>query len=244
MGDFRRNADAMFDRIKKAFSGHANTMRAKAPPHSRPAEPHPAEEWAATQGFGFSVDSTGHGLTLEGEVSGKPWRLQLGSPSRQYIRGEEVRARAELGIDEDVAVLVMNRPLKEALEKQAYQICTDSLQTVVDPALTEEMRWLAIYQEVGWGSLPPEFWKRYTVLADKRESALAWIDPPLARLMLDWPEPAPSAEVPFLMLLLRGKAYLRMEYTPADLATLQHAAVIFTSACESAMGGLAVDLSL
>ena len=36
--------------------------------------------------------------------------------------------------------------------------------------------------------------------------------------MLDWPEPAPSAEVPFMMMLLRGKAYLRMEYTPADLA--------------------------
>jgi hypothetical protein len=242
MGDFRRNADTMFDRIKKAFSGHAGPRRAGS--HSRPAQLHPVSEWAGTQGFGFSVDSTGHGLTLEGQVSGKPWRLQLGSPSRHYIRGEEVRARAELGIDRDVAVLIMSRPLKEALEKQAYQICTDSLQTVVDPDLTEEMRWLAIYQEVGWDSLPPEFWKRYAVLADQRDSALAWIDPTLARMMLDWPEPAPSAEVPFLMLLLRGKAYLRMEYTPADLATLQHAALIFTSACESAIGGLMVDLSL
>jgi hypothetical protein len=234
----------MFDRIKKAFSSHANPMRAKAAPHSGPpSQPHPISEWAGTQGFGFSADSTGHGLTLEGKISGKPWRLQLGSASRQYIRGEEVRARAELGMDQDVAVVVMNRPLKEALEKQAYQIYTDSLQTVVDPALTEEMRWLAIYQEVGWDSLPPEFWKRYTVFADQRDSALAWIDPTLARLMLEWPEPTPSAEVPFLLLLLRGKAYLRMEYTPANLATLQHAAVIFTSACESAIGGM-VDVSL
>jgi hypothetical protein len=50
------------------------------------------------------------------------------------------------------------------------------------------------------------------------------------------------------MLLLRGKAYLRMEYSPADLATLRHAALIFTSACESALGSLAgpiaPDLSL
>ena len=61
------------------------------------------------------------------------WRLQLGRPTRDYIRGEELRARAELGIDDDVAVLVMNRPLKEALEKQAYQMYTDSLQTSVDP---------------------------------------------------------------------------------------------------------------
>jgi hypothetical protein len=106
------------------------------------------------------------------------------------------------------------------------------------------MRWLAIYDEVGWDTLPREFWDRYGVLTDRRETAMAWIDPALARLLLEWPKPAPSPEVPFLVLLLRGKAYLRMEYTPADLGTLQHAALIFTSACESAMRGLAVDLSL
>jgi hypothetical protein len=53
--------------------------------------------------------------------------------------------------------------------------------------------------------------------------------------MMDWPDPAPTAEVPFMILLLRGKAYLRMEYTPANVATLQHASVIFTRACESAL---------
>jgi hypothetical protein len=44
--------------------------------------------------------------------------------------------------------------------------------------------------------------------------------------------------VPFMVLLLRGKAYLRMEYTPANLLTLQHAALIFTTACEAALAGL------
>jgi hypothetical protein len=88
--------------------------------------------------------------------------------------------------------------------------------------------------------LPGEFWDRYGVLSDRRESAVDWIDPALARLMLEWPAPAPSAEVPFMMLLLRGKAYLRMEYTPADLGVLQHAALVFTSACERALAGLPV----
>jgi hypothetical protein len=145
-----------------------------------------------------------------------------------------VRARADLGIDGNVAVLVMNRPLKEALEKRAYQIYTNDLQTSVDTTLPEEMRWLAMYDEVGWDSLPRPFWDRFCVLTDRRENALAWVDPSLADLMLNWPAPAPSAEVPFMVLLLNGKAYLRMEYTPADLGTLQHAAHIFTSACESA----------
>ena len=227
----------MFDRIKKAFS------RDKEPPEPLEAESlssqlsrGPMSEWAATQGFAFSADGSGHGVALEGKVANKPWRLQLGRPTRNYIMGEEVRARAELGIQDDVAVLVMNRPLKEALEKKAYQIYTDQLQTSVDSTMPEEMRWLSMFDEVGWDSLPREFWTRYSVLTDRRQNAQAWVDSAMAQLMLDWPASATSAEVPFMVLLLRGKAYLRMEYTPADLATLQHAALIFTSACESALG--------
>jgi hypothetical protein len=221
----------MFDRIRKTFSKEAKASEA---PNSL-LSAGPMSEWAATQGFGFSVDGAGQNIALEGKVAGRPWRLQLGKPTRNYIFGEEVRARGELGIDEHVAVLVMNRPLKEALEKRAYHIYTDNLQTSVDSTLPEEMRWLAMFDEVGWTSLPNEFWARFAVLTDSRESALAFLDPVLAKLMLTWPVPGPSAEVPFMVLLLNGKAYLRMEYTPADLSTLQHAAHIFTSACENAL---------
>ena len=219
----------MFDRIKKAFGKEAK-------PESPPSAMHagPVSEWAATQGFGFSIDDTGQNIALEGKVGGRPWKLVLGKPTRNYIFGEEVRGRAELGIDEGVAVLVMNRPLKEALEKRAYEVYTNDLQTSVDSSMPEEMRWLAMFDEVGWESLPEPFWSRLAILTDRKEAALAWIDPPLAELMMNWPSPAPSGEVPFILLLLNGKGYLRMEHTPAELVTLQHAARIFTSACESA----------
>jgi hypothetical protein len=221
----------MFDRIKKAFGKEAKPEPAPSALHAGPVS-----EWAATQGFGFSVDDTGQNIALEGKVGGRPWKLVLGKPTRNYIFGEEVRGRAELGIDENVSVLVMNRPLKEALEKRAYEMYTNELQTSVDTSLPEEMRWLAMFDEVGWESLPEGFWKRLAILSDNREHAIAWIDGQLAQLMTDWPSPAPSAEVPFIVLLLNGKAYLRMEYTPAELGTLQHAAHIFTSACDSALG--------
>jgi hypothetical protein len=223
----------MFDRIKKAFFREASEPQEATPSQLAHG---PVSEWAGTQGFAFSVDGAGQGIVLDGKLGGKPWRLQLGRPTRNYIFGQEVRARGELGIPEDVAVLVINRPLKEALEKRAYQIYTNDLQTSVDSTLPEEMRWLAMFDEVGWDSLPTTFWDRYGVLTDKKEHAQAWVEPALADLMLKWPSPAPSAEVPFMVLLLNGKAYLRMEYTPADLLTLQHAALIFTSACESALG--------
>ena len=198
--------------------------------------------WASARGFAYSSLGEGKGFSMTGQVGSSPWRLERGRSSREYIRGEELRARAELKVDEDVAVLIMNRALKDVLEKQAYQLYTDTLQTTADPKLPEEMRWLAMYPEAGWDSLAPAFWKRYAVLAEKREHAVAWLDPHLAELLMTWPEPAPDAQVPFIMMILRGKAYLRMQYTPADMPTLEHAAQIFTYACESASSSLAADI--
>jgi hypothetical protein len=223
----------MFDRIKKAFSKGGKQALREGPASGLTHAP--VSEWAGTQGFAFSVEGASQNIALDGKVGGKPWRLQLGRPTRNYILGQELRARGELGISDDIAVLVINRPLKEALEKRAYQIYTDDLQTSVDSTLPEEMRWLAMYDEVGWDGLPREFWDRCSVLTDRRENAQAWVDATLADLILHWPKPAPSPEVPFMILLLNGKAYLRMEYTPASVTTLQHAALIFTACCESAL---------
>jgi len=234
----------MFDRIKKAFTREAKAPEPDPAPSSQLMQG-PVSEWAAQQGFSFSMMSEGgQTVVVEGKVSGKPWRMELGKPTRNYIRGEELRARAELGLSDELAVMVMNRPLKDALERKAYSMITDTLQTTADPSLPEEMRWLAMYDEVGWDSLPPEFWKRYAVLSDRREHALTWIDPPFAEQLLNWPDPAPSAETPFMILILRGRAYLRMEYSPAEMSTLQHAAQVFTSACEAAVGGFTGHIAL
>lgn len=240
----------MFDRIKKAFSKPAQSSHADTAPASQSLDSRlrsldsPVSEWAATQGLVFAPDEPGSTLALEGRVQGKRWRLEHGRPTRDYVKGDELRARAHLGLNEDIAVLVMNRALKEVLEKQAYQSYTDDLRTSVDPHLPQEVRWLAMFEEYGWETLPMAFFERYSVLSDRRENALGWIDPGLAQAMLDWPEPGPSDEVPFMLLLLRGKAYMRMEYRPTDLATMQHAALIFTKACESALSGSAEFVAL
>jgi len=235
----------MFDRIKRAFSKESRERDAAVSQRAPFLEAGGAvSEWAASQGFGFSTQGSGSAMQLQGKAGGKPWRLELGKPSRDFIRGEELRARGELGISEDVAVLVMNRPLKDALEKKAYSMFTDSLQTTADPNLPEEMRWLSMYNEVGFDSVPRDLFARYAVLTDERDKAQAWIDPQLAQLLMNWPIPGPGPEVPVLLMLLRGKAYLRMEYTPRDIPTLQHAAAIFTAACESAIDNLSTDIAL
>ena len=225
----------MFDRIKKALARSAPEPTAGAADSGPPSVADgPVSQWAATRGLSYTPDGAG-GAVLEGRVQGRPWRLERGKPTRGYVIGQELRARAELALHEDVAAMVMNRSLKEALESRAFEQSTDQLQTTIDNHLPQEVRWLAMFDEFVWDGPPAAFWARYAVVADRRETALGWIDTPLAQQLLDWPAPGPSAEVPFTLLLLRGKAYLRMEYRPANLPTLQHAALVFTSACDSAL---------
>jgi hypothetical protein len=188
-------------------------------------------------GLGFTQRADGRdGYQLEGKVGSKAWRIELGRPSRDFITGTELRARSELGIRDDVAVMVMNRQLKSSLEKRAFELYTDTLQTIVDPSLPEEMRWLSIYEEVGWESLGKEFLNNYAILADNRANAMAWVTNELVESLMAWPTLDPS--MPKILMLLRGKAYLRMQCMEDDLPTLEHASNVFISACELAQSHL------
>jgi hypothetical protein len=222
----------MFDRIRKAFQRDAKE-RSESVPSSHQSHG-PVSEWAQSRGMTFS-SGLGSTMSMQGKVGGRSWRMELGRPSRDYIAGEELRARAELGVDDDVGAMIINRPLKEALERRAYSMITDTLQTTADPRLPEEMRWLAMYDEIGWEGPSDKFWARYAVLSDKREHALAWVDDPLVEQLMAWPDPAPLPQVPFMIVLLRGKCYLRMQYLPAETTTLEHATTVFTRACENAL---------
>lgn len=226
----------MFDRIRKVFSRGDDAAPAPAAPVAVPPAADPVSEWAATQGFTFSTEVAGAAFALQGRVGGKPWRMEVGRPSRRYVQGGELRARAELDIDPEVLLMVMNRPLRDELVKQAYATYTESLQTSIDRSLPEEMRLLAMHDEVGWDSLPPAFWARWSLVAEDRAHALAWLDPRLAGQLQDWPAPGLGAEVPFMLMVLRGKAYLRMQHGAQQFPALQHAATVFTTACGNALG--------
>ena len=188
-------------------------------------------EWASVQGLSFS--ERGKSYTLEGKINGKPWRLEQGKPSRDFIFGLELRARGEMNVRDDLAVMIMTRKLKNDLDKRAFSLYTDTLQTQIDPHLPEEMRWLSMYEEVGWEALGQAFLDHYAVLADERDNATAWLTPELAGQMMAWPSSEP--EVPRVLMVLRGKVYLRMQINEGDLPTLEHATRVFTTACNAAL---------
>ncbi len=214
----------MFSRLRQLFSDTDKPEAAAAP---QGLGQKMAAEWAKQSGMKFTAAANGRSYMIEGEVDDRSFRLECGQPTREFIHGEEIRIRGDISISQDVSVLIMNRPLKVSLDSQAYSLYTDSLQTTVGAELPEEMRWLSMYQEVGWESVPRSFWERYSVIADQKENALVWLDAELAQALMHWPDPGPSAEVPFILMLAHGRSYLRMEHNPADLPTMQHALDIF-----------------
>lgn len=239
----------MFDKLKNALGFGAGSKSQRSPSASILEEQAAKEKvktisnWAGLQGWNYSKRADGRGgYQIEGQVGGKPWRIEQGKPSRDFIIGTELRGRAELGIRDDVAVLILNRQLKNELDKRAFAQYTNSLQTIADPNLPEEMRWLAIYEEVGWEGLGDAFLNNYAILADDRETAMQWLDQGLADALMGWPELDPS--VPKILMLLRGKVYLRMQYTQDDIPTLEHAVDLFTNACSQAQASFGMDLPL
>ena len=230
----RRNGGLMFDRLKKVFLPAAKEVSV---PSSRPQQmaDHQVSQWAATQGFTVGGADSTRRLSLKGDVRGHPWRAEVGRPTRAFISGDELRAKADLGISTDLTALVMNRPLRKQLEKQVYEMFTDDVQTKADANLPQEIRWLAMYQEMTLVNLSTAFWERYTVVSSDRDAAKAWINTTLAQLLLSWPEPGVDASTPFMLMLLNGNAYLRMEYRPPDLQTFRHATTLFITACDSAL---------
>ena len=172
---------------------------------------------------------------IQGKLGDKPWKLERAAASRNYIFGEEIRGRADIAVDREANIVIMNRPLKELLEKRAYALYTDSVETHAGPTLMEEMRWLALYPEVGWEKLPLPFWSRYAVMASDRAQAINWVTPELADLLMSWPDPATDANVPFILIVMRGRAHLRMQLTPTGSDTLEHISLVFTAAAQSAL---------
>src|SRR5438046_10255709 len=101
----------MFERIKKAFHREARDRSGD----STLAQAHgPVSEWAASRGMTFSGAALGSSMTMQGKVGGRSWRMELGRPTRDYITGEELRARAELGVFDEVGAMAISRPLRPA----------------------------------------------------------------------------------------------------------------------------------
>lgn len=204
--------------------------------------------WARSQHLEvFSHGEPGR-FHIDGQVSGRVWRMERGRSSRPFIHGHELRARVECGTPSDLVVVLMTRPLRDRLSvteaKAKVTDMADSVFPTPSPVLLEEQSWLRQWPAITWMGMPALFWERFVVLSNQRQQACVWLHPGLADLLLDLLAMPRMQDSPLTLVLMRGRVYLRMQHSPADMAVLQQGVRVFLAGAESAIGSLSPDVAI
>jgi hypothetical protein len=192
------------------------------------------EDWAKRRGHSFKRVRGEDGFAIEGRLEGRPWRIEWGPPQRPYIEGHELRLRMELDLPSDAQMLVLSRPLLDALERKTFEEFTDNLQTQIGTESPEEMRWLVMFPKVdlsGRKALRANF----GAVASQPAVGLAWLDGALANLLEQAANDWLAAERPFVLMTLRGRGYLRMQLLAPEPPVVAAALGLFETAVTRAL---------
>jgi len=191
-------------------------------------------EWARGSKMVFKRVREEEGFVIDGGMDSKPWRLEWGSPQRFYIEGHELRLRMELRLPPNLQVLLLSQPLRETLERQTFERFTESTQTVIDGTTPEEMRWLAMFSKVTFAA-SKNVRIRFGLVGNTPQVAASWVEGALARQLEEASAKLLQAEPPFVLMLLRGRVYMRMQLANPDLAAIQQAIGLFEVAVLQAL---------
>ena len=147
--------------------------------------------------------------TREPEIYGTTTLAAIEKSCRSFADDLKIDLTFQQSNHEGVIVDWVQEAGLEADAQAHYADVTDTLQTTAK-ALPEEVRWLTLYRDAGWDGPAPAFWARYAVLTDTPEVARHWVDGDTVDMLMQWPLEV-SPETPVLLMLTRGKNYLRMQ---------------------------------
>ena len=190
--------------------------------------------WARQRSFGFKRARGEDGFVIDGLLDGKPWRIEWGASQRDYIAGRELRLRMELDLPSDAQMLLLSRPLMDALERKTFEEFTDNVQTQIGTKSPEEMRWLVMFPKVNLSTLK-EVRPHFGAVASSADSGLAWLSGPLANALHDATSGVLHGEPPFVLMTLRGRAYLRMQLLTPNSSDIADALALFETAVARAL---------
>lgn len=214
----------MFESIKRFFSKPAAGRNLRE-----------VFEWAQRGGHEVRRAKGDEGFVIDGAFQGKPWRLEWGPAQRAYIEGHELRIRMELHLPQDQQMMLLSRHLMDALERQTYEQFIDNVQTRIDAHTPEEVRWLVMFPKVSLSGLSA-FSARFDAVASQPEVGRSWIEGPLARLLEREAQQGLLLEdPPFVLMTLRGRAYMRLQMTAPAAADIASALALFETAVAQAM---------
>jgi hypothetical protein len=191
-------------------------------------------EWAKRRGYSFKRARGVDGFVIDGLLEEKPWRIEWGPPHRAYIEGHELRLRMELDLPSDMQLLVLSRPLMDSLERKTFEDFTDSVQTQMGDETPEEMRWLVMFPKLNMSGLK-DLRNHFGGVASVPASGLMWIEGPLANALEQASNGFLRADPPFVLMTLRGRAYLRMQLATPDPRAVASALAVFETAVSQAL---------
>jgi hypothetical protein len=190
--------------------------------------------WAKQHGHAWKREKDGDGFAIDGRFDTTPWRLEWGKPQRPYIDGHELRLRMALGLPPDLQMLVMTRSLREALEKEAFDLAMLSNQTQVGDAASEETRWLVLFPKISFAG-SRVLRGAFAGVSSLPHEGPAWLEGALAHALERATTTWLNAQPPFLLMTLRGRIYLRLQLGAPDQIDVAAALDLFLTAAEAAL---------
>jgi len=157
------------------------------------------------------------------------WRAEWGPSQRSYIGGNELRLRHESSLPNDVQMLFLTRSLAHVLESEVFESFTDGMQTRIDTAMPDEMRWLAMHPRMSLSD-QPVLNKRFLMVTNAENVSRRWLGAAFGRALenaaIDW------WVDPLLMVLTvnRGILTLRMSGDELSLPQLHAVSALFSLA--------------
>ena len=192
------------------------------------------EAWAAQAGLRYRRDEDGQRFVIEAPSAGQTLRMEWGPSQRSYIAGDELRIRLDLNLPGALQLMAMTRPLMERLEQETFERYTQEAQTIIDMSHPEEMRWLAMFPKIDL-SFDKVLQARYGVLGVNTVLGMAWINGPLGEQLQQSTQTLLAGDEPFVLMVMRGKVYLRMQMAQPQPQSLSQCLAVFDAAVQSAL---------
>jgi hypothetical protein len=173
--------------------------------------------WAKGRSLQMRGVREGEGFVIDGQLDATAWRLEWGPSQRPYVAGNELRLRADLGLANDVQVLLLDRPLQERLEKTVFEQYVEGVQTRIDTQTPPEMRWLVMFPKLAGADLGV-LREHYVGIGSHKAFVRQWLQGALGTALSSLPQ---GPDHPFVLMISRGRLVVRTALAEPDAATLE-----------------------
>lgn len=198
-----------------------------------PAAPwHEVRRWAEGAGYRFAIGRGEEGFVIETQTTAAPCRVEWAPSQRNYIIGQELRVRTDLGAVTDLQMLASTRELLGRFESDVFEQFTEGTETRIDDSTPEEMRWVVLYPQVPGNALGA-LRTRFGLLSNRPRASMLWLEEGLANALAQSAAWLPSA-APMALVVQRGRLVLRLALPEPRLSVVQGAIALGAAAAAAA----------